>query len=153
MTPEQFAKFFKQEKSKADAWFAALDVVKQSAPFVAEFVRLFPAAKVSYRYFTSTPEPGFDLEVDLHDRYELTMQLPVHFNADGRKVVGYGEPSFYLREVGRQEGRQTWYTGDWKFGPKEWSKIVDGGGDFSVIGCAMKTNQPVAGFMQRRNQP
>jgi hypothetical protein len=27
------------------------------------------------------------------------MQLPVRFDADGRKVVGYGDPSFYLREV------------------------------------------------------
>jgi hypothetical protein len=102
MTPEQFGELFKQETSKADAWFAALDAAKPSAPFVVEFLRLFPGAVVNYRYFTSTHEPGYDVEVDLHERYELTMQLPVLFDPGGRTVVGYGEPKFFLKRPAKR---------------------------------------------------
>ena len=155
MTPEQFAEVFKQDKGKADAWFAALDAAKPSAPLVVEFVRLFPAAQVSYRYFTSTGEPGFDVGVDLHERYELTMQLPVRFDPEGHTVVGYGEPKFYLSEAARQKGRATSYnpTGGRDFGSADWQKIVESGGDFAAIGYAMTTNQPVAGFRDRKVQP
>ena len=155
MTPEQFAEVFKQEKGKADAWFAALDAAKPSAPLVVEFVRLFPAAEVNYRYFTSTGEPGFDVGVDLHERYELTMQLPVRFDPKGHTVVGYGEPRFYLVEAASQKGRATSYNpaGGRDFGPADWQKIVESGGDFAAIGYTMITNQPVAGFRVRKVQP
>lgn len=155
MTPEQFAEVFKQEKGKADAWFAALDAAKPSAPLVVEFVRLFPAAEVNYRYFTSTGEPGFDVGVDLHERYELTMQLPVRFDPEGRSVVGYGEPIFYLVEVASQKGRETSYNpaGERRFGSADWRKIVESRGDFSAIGYTMVTNRPVPGFAQRKVQP
>lgn len=155
MTPEQFAELFKKEKSKADAWFAALDAAKPSASRVAEFVRLFPAAEVNYRYFTSTGEPGFDVGVDLHERYELTMQLPVRFDPEGHTVVGYGEPKFYLVEAASQKGRTTFYNpaGGRGFGSADWQRIVESGGDFAAIGYAMTTNRPVAGFRDRKVQP
>lgn len=155
MTPEQLAELVKEEKRQADAWFAALDVAKPSASLVAEFVSLFPNAVVNYRYFTSTPEPGFDVKVDLHERYELTMQLPVRFDPEGSAVVGYGEPMFYLVEATSQKGRETWYNpaGARRFGSADWRKIVESGGDFSAIGYTMVTNRPVPSFAQRKVQP
>jgi hypothetical protein len=154
MTPEQYAELFKREKGKADAWFVALDAAKPSAPLVIEFMRLFPNAVVNYRYFTSTHEPGFNVGVDLHQRYELTMQLPVRFDPEGRTVVGYGDPKFYLVEAASQKGRETWYNheGARHFGSDEWRKVVESGGDFSAVGYTMVTDRPVPGFAQRKVQ-
>jgi hypothetical protein len=109
---------------------------------------------VNYRYFTSTHEPGFDVGVDLHERYEFTMQLPVRFDPEGHVVVGYGEPKFYLVEVASQKGRETSYNpaGARHFGSADWRKIVESGGDFLAIGYTMITNQPAAGFRDRKVQ-
>src|SRR5687768_11224807 len=83
-TPEEVAQSLSllvREGEKGEAKFAALDAVRDSAPFVSEFVRLFPRAEVNYRYFTSSDEPGFDVGVDLHERYEFRMQLPALFDS------------------------------------------------------------------------
>jgi len=97
------------------------------------------------------------LALDLHERYELLMQLPVRFDSSNRSVIGYGEPQFYLREVERvqlQKGRTglTSYNpiAERKFGSAEWKKTVESGGDFGAIGYRMITNQPVAGFKDRK---
>lgn len=143
-----------RESEKGKARFAALDAVRDSAPFVSEFVRLFPGTEVNYRYFTTADEPGFDLEVDLYERYELTMQLPIQFGSERSEVIGYGEPKFYLVEVASQKGRETSYnpSGERRFGAAEWRTLVEHRGDFSAIGYTMITNQPIAGFRGRKRQ-
>src|ERR1700686_20951 len=101
-TPEEVAQsltLLVQEGEKGKARFAALDAVRYSAPYVSEFVHLFPGAEVNYRYFTSTDEPGFNAEADLYERYEFRMQLPVRFDSERRKVIGYGEPKFVIWEA------------------------------------------------------
>ncbi len=148
--------FLAREREEGKARFAALDAVRDSAPYVSEFLRLFPAAEVNYRYFTTTTDgPGFDVEVDLYGRYQFTMQLPVRFDSERRKVVGYGEPKFYLAEATSQIGRDTRYNpaGERQFGSAQWRTVVEHQGDFSAIGYPMHTNQPVAGFRERKNQP
>jgi len=155
-TSDQVARSFNaliQESEKGNERFRALDGVRSSAPYVSEFIHLFPETEVNYRYFTGTDEPGFDLGVDLYGRYELGMQLPVLFDSSRRSVIGFGEPKFYLSEAASQKGRETSYNpaGDRKFGPAEWRKIVESEGDFRAIGYAMKTNQPVVGFKDRRS--
>jgi hypothetical protein len=154
MTPQQYARVLKADMRKAGAWFAALDDAQPSAPYVQEFLRLFPDAAVNYRYFTSAGKPGFDVHVDLFERYELTMQLPVRFDSEGRTVAGYGEPKFYLVEATIQNGRETSFNpaGERQFGSAEWRKIVESRGDFTAINYNMITNQPVAGFKTRSAQ-
>ena len=88
-TPAEVAQSFAllaRESEKGKARFAALDAVRDSAPFVSEFVRLFPGAEMNYRYFTSTDEPGFDVEVDLYERYEFTMQLSSRVRREADRV-------------------------------------------------------------------
>ena len=156
MTQNQVSQYFNvmaQEAEKGKEYFSALDAARPSAPYVSEFLRLFPRAEVKYRYFTGTGEPGFHVDVDLHERYELGMQLPVRFDSSRRNVIGYGEPQFYLWEATNVVRRQTWRdpAGGRTFGSEDWRKIFASGGDFGVIGYAMKTNQPVAGFKDRKN--
>jgi len=155
MTPEEYARVMTQEVQKANEWFAALSAAQPSAPLVVEFLRLFPHAEVRFRYFTSTGEPGFDVEVDLHERYELGMQLPVRFDSEGLEVIGYGEPKFHLWEATNVVKRQTSRdpAGGRTFGSAEWRTLVAHGGDFSAIGYIMRTNQPIAGFRDRKSQP
>ena len=154
-TSEQVAQSFAllaREGRKGEALFAALDAARASAPYVSEFVRLFPKADVNYRYFAGTGEPGFDIGVDLYERYELRMQLPVRFDPGQRSIVGYGEPKFYLFEAASQKDRATSYNpaGERRFGSAEWRRIVEKNGDFGVIGYAMVTNRPVPGFKDRK---
>ncbi len=162
-TPEEVAQslaLLAREGQKGKERFAALDVVRASAPYVLEFLSLFPNAEVNYRYFASPDEPGFDVGVDLYDRYEFRMQLPVRFDSDRRGVVGYGEPRFVIWEAARvtrgpSGTAQTTLNsaGERHFGPAEWRTLVAHGGNFSVIGYVMSTNQPIAGFRDRKIQP
>jgi len=162
-TPEEVAQsltLLAREGEKGKARFTALDAVRDSAPYVSEFVRLFPGAEVNYRYFTNTEEPGFDVGVDLYERYELRMQLPVHFDSERRTVIGYGDPVFSIWEAasvtrGPSGTAQTALNpaGERDFGSAEWRTIVEHGGDFAAIGYTMLTNQPVTGFAYRKVQP
>ena len=162
-TPEEVAQslsLLAREGEKGKARFAALDGVRDSAPYISDFIRTFPGAEVNYRYFTSTDEPGFDVGVDLHERYELRMQLPVHFDSERRKVIGYGEPQFSIWEVvtvtrGPSGIAQETFNpgGERHFSSAEWGSLVAHGGDFAVIGYAIVTNQPVLGFAHRKVQP
>ena len=162
-TPEEVAQsltLLVREGEKGKARFAALDAVRDSAPYVTEFVRLFPAAEVNYRYFTSPEEPGFDVGVDLHERYEFRVQLPVRFDSERLKVIGYGEPKFVIWEaasVTRGPSGTAVTTlnpaGERHFGSAEWRTLVERGGDFAAIRYTMVTNGPVPGFAHRRVQP
>jgi hypothetical protein len=129
----------------------ALDAVRPTAPYVSDFVRLFPNAELKYTDLSGGL--GFDLTVDLYQHYELGLQLPVRFDFARSNVIGYAEPRFHLYEIARQEGRGRSYNpaGGLDFGSAEWKKIVESGGDFGAIGYVMKTNQPVKGFEDRRN--
>ena len=162
-TPEQVAQslaLLAREGQKGKERFAALDAVRASAPYVSEFVRLFPKAEVNYRYFTSTDEPGFEVGVDLYERYEFRMQLPARFDAERRTVIAYGEPVFSIWEVATvtrgpsgiaQETLNP--AGERHFGSAEWRTLVEQSGDFGAIGHTLITNQPVPGFRYRKVQP
>jgi hypothetical protein len=134
--------------------FKALDAARSSAPYLSDFLRLFPNAVVNYRYFTTPDEPGYDVSVDLYERYDFEMQLPVQFDTSRRNVVGYGQPQFYLWEVASVKRREFGtgeisYSGGTNFYAAGWRKIVEKNGDFGAIGFIMITNQPVAGFRDR----
>lgn len=162
-TPEEVAQslaLLAREGEKGKVRFAALDAVRDSAPYVSEFVRLFPTAEVSYRYFTSTDEPGFDVGVDLHERYEFRMQLPVRFDSERSKVIGYGDPQFSIWEAASVTrgpsgiaGTTLNPAGERHFGSAEWRTLVEHSGDFTAIGYVILTNQSVAGFRDRKIQP
>jgi hypothetical protein len=100
---------------------------------------------------------GFDVNVDLFDRYEFTMQLPVVFDSSGSKVIDYGDPRFTLWEAASVKRNKSGIAettlnpaGERRFGPTEWHKIVEAGGDFGAIGYTMLTNRPVPGFSDRK---
>jgi hypothetical protein len=162
-TPEQTAQslaLLAREGQKGKERFAALNAVRASAPYISEFLRLFPNAKVNYRYFANPDEPGFDVGVDLYDRYEFRMQLPVRFDSERPSVVGYGEPRFVIWEAASVTRGPSGIAetapksdGERHFGSAEWRTLAAHGGDFSAIGYVMHTNQPVAGFRDRGIQP
>jgi len=144
---------YSADAKKAEAYYDALGAVQKDVQLLSEFRQIFPAAVERVRYFTSGREPGFDVVVHLHERYELTMQLPVSFDVSGKRVVGYGTPAFHLTEVERVEKTPSDTVaisydpaGELRFGPAEWRKLFEHGGDFSSIGYKMTTDRPVSNF-------
>ena len=86
--------------------------------------------------FRSSSNQPVNVQVDLFERYELTMQLPVKFDSSPSKVAGYGEPLFHLFEVAsvsrNKSGAPLVAIADQRrFGSTEWLNIVKAGGDFS----------------------
>ena len=159
LSSEEYGKLLASEVQKAKERFDALKAVESSAPFVSEFLGIFPNSKVGFSYFTDTGEPGFDVQVGLHGRYEPGMQLPVQFDSENR-VIGYGEPKFWVLEVSHVTkgpsgipGAAFNPAGERSFGAREWRMIAESGGDFSAIGYVMQTNQPVDGFQEYRSHP
>jgi len=150
-----YAQLFREALQTANDSHSALDAARPSAPYISDFVRLFPAAEVRYRSFSGGL--GFDVTVDLFERYEFTMQLPVVLDSSRSKVIGYGEPRFTLWEAASVKRNKSGIAettlnpaGERRFGSTEWPKIVEAGGDFSAIGYAMLTNRPVPDFSGRK---
>lgn len=147
---------FVRERKKGENYWAGLKEAQPSARIVNEFLALFPDANVKYRYFDGSAAPGFDAQVGLHGRYDLTMQLPVNFDAAGRNVTGYGDPRFYLLEVTNVEVEPSGvvaisYGRNKNFGLKEWNALVRSKGDFDAIGWTMITDKPIPGFTVPRD--
>jgi hypothetical protein len=144
---------YQSDQKKGKAFIEALGAAQPTAPILIDFRRLFPGAKEKMSYFAANDEPGFDVEVYLYNRYQLTMKLPVNFDVSQTRVVGFGEPAFYLNEVskvhiteGRAIGMSFDPSGALKFGPGKWRVLVENNGDFNAIGYSMKTNSPIADF-------
>jgi hypothetical protein len=154
-TPKQVTEYWTlllQESEKGKERFKALDHARTSAPCLQDFLRLFPEAEVNYSYWGGSSEPGYVAEVDLHGRYEFELRLPVRFDSSRRSIIGCGEPTFCLRELAMQAGRERSYNqaSDRQFGTAEWRKIVESGGNFQAIGYSMVTDQPAPGYRDRK---
>lgn len=95
----------------------------------------------------------WNTEAFFYGRYTLTMQVEVKTDSAFSEITEVvGEPKFYLREVREilrvpdgtpSEAR---FAGEWRFGKDDWKKVHDAKGDFSVIGIAIKKDQPVQDF-------
>jgi hypothetical protein len=149
-----------REGQKGKERFAELDRVRGSAPYLSDFLGLFPQSEVNYIYFTSTDGPGFDVAVDLYERYEFEMRLPVQWDSERRAVVGYGEPMYSIREVTNATRGPSGVAentlnpaGERHFGPTGWRTLASQNGDFRAIGYVLVTNRPVPGFRDRRSHP
>jgi hypothetical protein len=152
---KQIAEYWRvllQESEKGNERFKALDHARASAPYLQDFLRLFPEAEVNYSYWGASGEPGYVAEVDLHGRYEFELRLPVRFDSTLRSIIGYGEPTFNLRELAMQEGLGRSYNpaSESRFGAADWRKIVESGASFQAIGYSMVTDQPAPGYRDRR---
>ncbi|HUS10586.1 MAG TPA: hypothetical protein VMZ30_08985 [Pyrinomonadaceae bacterium] len=126
---------------------------KQSIPIVMEFHRLFGDAVSSISYYTGEyGDPEWNSKVGLYGRYILTMQFKIELDDTRTKIIRFAEPRFHLVEVesispqangthaityGRQQVR---------FGIAEWQKLLEGNGDFSVIGVTLEKDKPVDEF-------
>jgi hypothetical protein len=99
--------------------------------------------------------PTWNSEVGLHGRYVLTLQIPITFDVTRTKVVSYGQPNFYLKELssitrianGQTEIRYT--RNQLRFGQEEWQHVVDQGGDLSILGIEIIPDRPIPGFAEQ----
>jgi hypothetical protein len=130
-------------------------------PCAVEFLRFFPRAFPSWSYYTGeVGQPTLNLETLLYDRYQLTMRVPVVLKSGRRDIQSFGEPEFLLLQV--SEVKQVVRVGSMgaatnllvgkqgdrslHFGPADWKNVVAHGGDLSVLGTTISTNNPAPGF-------
>jgi hypothetical protein len=83
------------------------------------------------------------------------MQMPITLGGITRdRITAYGTPTFCLREVksitGGPGGQMFIdYTDvNMTFGLTEWNKVVESGGNLSVLGVQIKTFPKIPGFDQ-----
>ena len=124
-------------------------------PQACEIERLLGKADHFISYSGPNVKQDWNTEVYFEGRYRLTMQVDVKTNKDFSKIVGViGEPKFYLGEITKVDlnADGTVSGGDGgagqraTFGLKEWNKIVQSNGDFSIVGVHIKKGQPVPNF-------
>ena len=122
-------------------------------PIAREFQKLFPKALNSYTYWTGELGPTtLNCSTALYNRDELTLQVKASLDKTRTKVIGYSKPEFYLLElediIFRPDGTTSISPGDLqkRFGPKEWNKLYEAGGDFSVLGIELVKDKPVPNF-------
>ncbi len=90
----------------------------------------------------------------LYGRYVLELQIKVTLDSTRAKITDYKEPKFFLVEYAQVfkladgSGRWASITGPThaQFGNEAWSKIVEKGGDLSVLNVPIKKDDPIPDF-------
>ena len=127
----------------------------KTIPHVDEIRRMFPDKPIDHFItqfgFDKSVPVMWNTEVFFGGRYILTYQVYVSVDYSGKRIVKTTSQShFVLVEASRvfdasPETLGADFSADYKFEESDWKKVVAAGGDFSVIGIAIKTN-PVARF-------
>jgi hypothetical protein len=122
---------------------------------VREFVALCPQAQHVITHYSGTKGPTYwTSKAGIHGRYVLSVSFPIDFADAGRiKPTRTGEPVFRLVEMseirvgtdGSLEGSGFTKT-QLTFGPEGWRRLVEAGGDLSVLGIKVVTDQPLEHF-------
>jgi hypothetical protein len=144
------------------SYSAAVASGKQSIAAVRDFEQTFPNSSHSIMYFTGTHgTTTWRSEALVHERYTVTMHMPVRLNALRNRVASFDEPQFWLVEVREvstlPDGRTVIEYGPAQvtFGPRDWQRVVDSGGDLGRLGIHVDTDRPVPGLAKewRRTNP
>ena len=117
-------------------------------------IRLFPGSLHFISYYTGTHgNPIWNSKAGLYGHYILTMQMPITLEGWGRDRIGsHDSPTFFLVEVQSilpfPNGQTSINCGDTQitFGLSEWEKLVESGGDLSVLGVKVKKDEKIPGF-------
>src|SRR5436190_2232922 len=71
-----------------------------SIRYVQEFQRTFPNSSHSISYFTGTHgSPTWQSEALVHERYTVTMVMPIRLNSLRNRISSFDQPQFHLVEV------------------------------------------------------
>ncbi len=127
-------------------------------PHVREIKQIFfnlPTDHFITNYGFDKDKPKkWNTEVFFGGRYEFTYQVDVMVDYKSKKLGKIvGVPHFFLVEItsvtsNSMDTASGSYGADYKFGEKDWEKVVAAKGDFTVIGIKLNTNSPVALFKQ-----
>ena len=118
-------------------------------PEASEFRNLFTN---TYEFVTYHDgyygEPLWNSKALLNGRYILTFQSKIDVNYATSTVTNYHSPKFFLTEIisaQRLASGQTSVTHgtNFDFGPAQWKKLVQSGGNFEALGVKLQTNAPV----------
>ena len=128
----------------------------KTVPHVQEIKHVFsnlPTDHFITNYgFDKAKPKTWNTEVFFGGRYEFTYQVDVIVDYKNKRIgQTVGIPHFFLVEIKSVTSNSTdtasgIYGSDYKFGEKEWKKIVAAKGDFTVIGIKLNTNSPVPFF-------
>ncbi|MEO8257858.1 MAG: hypothetical protein ABI868_10985 [Acidobacteriota bacterium] len=116
-----------------------------------EFAALYPQATEGITYFSSD-KPAWRSEAGIHDRYCLSLRLPITISASWTHSSPAGEPHFFLAEVAfvqRLSGNQfsiSYGKTHKEFGLPEWNTLVKSHGDLSTLGIEVIKDKPIADF-------
>ena len=132
----------------------AVASARSTIPVIEQFERLFPGSDHFISYYTGTHgPPTWNSHAGLYGRYVLTMQMPIRFNLFWRdRIIWHGDSTFYLREIKsispQANGTSVILYGPTHltFGLPEWKRVVDAGGDLSVLGVKMTKDAKVLNF-------
>jgi hypothetical protein len=134
---------------------------RSTVPYVRQFEQTFPGSSHSISYFTGTHGPThWNSNALVHGRYTLTMQMSLRLSLLRNRIVSAEEPRFWLVEIESlsvEAGRVTAIQSGGAqvtFGPAEWQRVVDSGGDLSQLGIQVHRDRPVPGLVEdwrRRN--
>ncbi|MFA9476860.1 hypothetical protein ACERK3_01005 [Phycisphaerales bacterium AB-hyl4] len=100
----------------------------------------------------------WNTEVLLHDRYILTMQVPIAVDRSLSRVDEVlGEPNFWIWEVVevqlRPGGGSSQKIGqNWDFDSEAWARVVEHGGELQAIGVHLIEDRPVTDFRTSQNE-
>jgi hypothetical protein len=132
--------------NKWDDYKATVHSARTVIPIAVQMEELFPVADHFITEYDFDDKPKvWNTVVYFGERYELAMQVTVEIDYESHKVIRMvDEPQFSLFESKRidilSDGRaETTYKSEneKEFGPKEWRKIYEKGGDFSAIGVQL----------------
>lgn len=123
----------------------------ETIPVARQFRSLFPNSQNFYTYYNGQ-SAILRCQAALYQRYELSLSVKVSLDINRTKVTRFEKSQFYLYEiesiVPSSDGTVSLSTGDLhkRFGAKEWERLYEAKGDFSVLGIVLIKDKPVPNF-------
>ncbi len=139
-------------ETTVDGYDLAIQSGVRGSLYPREFNRFFPNAINVISYYTGeVGQPAWTSAIGLHNRYVFKLHLTIELDSARTNIVSTGPPAFYLYEFTKIDFRTNAepyihlkQLGE--FSADAWRRFVEANCDFSALGIALETNNPVQGF-------
>ena len=120
---------------------------------VTQFAAMFPHADHVITHYSGTKGDSiWNSRAGIHGRYVIVLTFKIDFDPSRTQPTRISPPTFHLREIAKIEempdGKLDWnYSKNQiRFGIDEWNRLRESGGDLSVLGIEVITDQPLKHF-------
>lgn len=148
-------------RTSSSSYAKAIDSGQRDIPTIKQFCTLFPQSTHLIMYYNGqNGTPTWTSKVGLYGRYLLVVRMDIQFDSSRERIVGSGQPHFFLSEIEKidenpaQNSEVTTPGAVYlEFGPEQWNNVVNSKGALEQLGVKIQQDHPVDSFEKWWRRP